>query len=252
MKVQNNHKNNIIKFLNGKAFYVVLSLCLVALGIAGWAGVEGMKQLENNGDGNTQSSVQNSDGHLPSPSKPIETGKNDTSSKTEERPENSSSKLESNDKQDTKPDNHEDQTTQTAAPIATYFVNPVLGEFIKGFSATELQFSMTMKDMRLHKGVDIAAEAGAPVIAAGEGIVTDVSRDPMMGTTVTVDHGNGITVKYCGLNAQPSVKKGDTVDSSKQLGTVDIIPCESVEQRHLHIEFYKDGMAVSPMDYIAQ
>ncbi len=252
MKVQNNQKKRIIKFLNGKAFYVVLCLCFVALGLAGWAGFEGMKRIENNGPDNTQSSVQNSTDRSPLPSEPIETGKNDTSSEKTDKLESVLQKPDSSSEQDDTSDQDREQSTQTAAPVATFFVNPVLGEVIKGFSATELQYSMTMKDMRLHKGVDIAADMGTPVIAAGEGIVADVCSDPMLGTVVTVDHGNGITVKYCGLNAQPSVKKGDTVDSSKQLGTVDVIPSESVEQRHLHLEFYKDGKAVSPMDYIAQ
>ena len=252
MKVQNNQKKRIIKFLNGKAFYVVLCLCFVALGLAGWAGFEGVKRIENNGSDNTQSSVQNSTDQSPSPSTPIDTGKNDTDLDKTDKAESVSSKPDVSTEQEDTDNQDQEQSTQTAAPIATFFVNPVLGEVIKGFSATELQYSMTMKDMRLHKGVDIAADTGTPVIAAGEGTVVDVCSDPMLGTVVTVDHGNGITVKYCGLNAQPSVKKGDTVDSSKQLGTVDVIPSESVEQRHLHLEFYKDGKAVSPMDYIAQ
>ena len=252
MKVENNRKKSVIKFLNGKAFYVVLCMCFVALGLAGWAGFEGMKQLES-GKNNSQISSQISDG-TKTESKPIDTAQKDTDTDADTDADLDQSKVESSyDSDDTESDNSDskqEQSTQTAAPVATYFVNPVLGEVIKGFSSTELQYSMTMKDMRLHKGVDIAADSGTPVIAAGEGVVTDVSKDAMLGTVVTIDHGNGIVVKYCGLNALPSVKKGDVVDSSKQLGTVDVIPCESVEQRHLHLEFYKDGVAVSPLDYI--
>ena len=247
MKVENNRKSKIIKFLNGKAFYVVLCLCFIALGMAGWAGFEGVKRLEN-GKGNTQSISQISDS-TQTESKTTDTVQNNTESKPLDKTEDVASKDDST-VSENKNSAEQEQSTQTAAPVATYFVNPVLGEIMKGFSITELQYSMTMKDMRLHKGVDIAADMGTPVIAAGEGIVTDVYKDAMLGTVVAIDHGNGITVKYCGLNALPSVKKGDVVDSSKQIGMVDVIPCESVEQRHLHLEFYKDGVAVSPTDYI--
>ena len=110
---------------------------------------------------------------------------------------------------------------------------------------------MTFEDMRLHKGIDIAAKAGTPVVAAGKGTVLEVSTDAMLGSYVLIDHGNGIKAKYCGLNAKPTVSVGDTVDSSTQLGTVDVIPAESVEERHLHIEVTKNDKYISPLDLLA-
>ena len=103
--------------------------------------------------------------------------------------------------------------------------------------------------MRLHKAIDISGKYGDPVIASGKGIVTDVYTDAMLGTVVEIDHGNGITAKYCGLNSEPSVKKGDTVDSSVQLGSLGDIPSESVEEVHLHLEFYKNGKSTDPLKF---
>lgn len=245
MKVQNNRKSRIIRFLNGKAFYVVICLCFVAVGVAAWSGVEGLRRLSEVDTGSNQSLSENTSSHyeflqvVP--------------------PESSSTDSASSNKEDTVTSSEvetavpsEPETEETAAPVATFFINPVLGSVIKDFSDSELQYSMTMRDMRLHKGVDIAADTGTPVIAAGEGIVTAVYTDAMYGAVVEIDHGNGITAKYCGLNAEPCVKVNDKVGTSTQLGAVDVIPCESVEQRHLHLEFYKDGKAVSPMNYISQ
>lgn len=243
MKVQNKSRSRVIKFLNGKAFYVVLCLCFLAIGVAAWSGVEGMRRLNKAENGQQESQASDAGSKyeflqtLPSESTPVHTDE----SKVDE-PENPS---ETETAVTSQP-----ETEETAAPVATYFINPVLGDIIKDFSDSELQYSMTMRDMRLHCGVDIAADAGTPVIAAGEGTVTSVYTDAMYGTVVEIDHGNGITAKYCGLNAEPCVKNGDRVDTSTQIGAVDVIPCESVEQRHLHLEFYKNGKAVSPLNYI--
>lgn len=249
MKFKNKSSSKVIRFLNGKAFYAVLCVCLIAVGVAAWSGIEGFKRLNESGgsESNSLTGQVESDGDILT-SRPSAVSKPEASG-NESTPQD--------DEADTPSDRDSELPTdseahQTAAPVAAYFVSPVLGEVIKGFSDTELQYSMTMHDMRLHKGLDIAADAGTPVVAAGEGVVKAIINDPMLGTVVEIDHGNGITVRYCGLNAKPSVSVGSTVDSSTRLGSVDVIPIESVEQRHLHLEFYKDGKAVSPSDYIAQ
>lgn len=242
MKVKNKSGSKIIKFLNGKGFYVVLCLCFLAVGVAAWSGVEGMRRMNNSDVSQSESQSGNTSKH--------EVAQNTPSSGTSE------SKQESEIKTPTKPSEtqiaspSQPETEETAASVATFFVNPVLGDIIKDFSDTELQYSLTMCDMRLHTGVDIAADAGTPVIASGEGTVIAVYTDAMYGNVVEIDHGNGITAKYCGLNGEPCVKVGEKVDTSTQLGAIDVIPCESVEQRHLHLEFYKNGKPVSPMNYI--
>ena len=243
MSNKNKSKSKIIKFLNGRTFYVVLCLCFVAIGIAAWSGVEGMRILNAEKGNNSTSSVNSgSSGDVLQVIPPISSvitpsfDENDQNDNTEPETEAINPT--------------ESETDEVIAPVATFIVNPVLGEVIKDFSDTELQYSMTMCDMRLHKAVDLKANEGTPVIASGSGIVTDVYTDVMLGSVVEIDHGNGIVAKYCGLNEEPFVKKGDTVDSSKQIGTVGVIPSESVEQRHLHLEFFKNGKAVSPMNYI--
>ena len=243
MSNKNKSKSKIIKFLNGRTFYVVLCLCFVAIGVAAWSGVEGMKILNAEKGNNSTSSVDlGSNNNVLQVIPPFSSVITPSDDETDENI-NTESQTEA-----VKPS--ESETEEVVAPVATFFVNPVLGEVIKDFSDTELQYSMTMCDMRLHKAVDLAANEGTPVIAAGNGVVTDVYTDVMLGSVVEIDHGNGIVVQYCGLNEEPFVKKGDMVDSSKQIGTVGVIPSESVEQRHLHLEFFKNGKAVSPMNYI--
>jgi len=240
--MSNNNKSKIIKFLNGKVFYIVLCICFLGVGVAAWAGIEGMKLA----DGENNYSLGSLTAEVPNV--------NDTSDNLESyvsKPEMTKPESQSRPTVESE-DSHTSEVEQTEpadGTVAAFFVRPVVGETLKDFSDTELQYSMTYGDMRLHKALDIAAAAGTPVIACGNGKVTDVYNDALWGTVVEIDHGNSITVRYCGLNGAPSVKKGDTVDSSTQIGAVDVIPCESVEPRHLHVEFYLDGKAVSPSKY---
>ena len=73
----------------------------------------------------------------------------------------------------------------------------------------------------------------------------------LVGSEFFVYHGNGITARYCGLNTEPAVKKGDKVDSSVQIGSLGDIPSESVEQVHLHLEFYQNGKSADPLKFFS-
>ncbi len=231
MKVKHNRNEKIIKFLNGKTFYVVLCLCFVAIGVAMWTGVETFKNISQSelpdysttAENNTQSILE----ILPKP---------DTTSKpsTQSKPQT---------------DIESKPAEETATTVANFFIRPLLGDIIKNFSDTELQYSNTFNDMRLHKGIDIAGDLNAPVMASGDGTVTDVYQDALYGWVVKIDHGNEIIAKYCGLASSPTVKKNDTVDSSKQIGVLGELPYESAEPTHLHIEFTQNGKSVDPLKF---
>ena len=250
LKQENNSRSRLIKFFNGKAFYVVLCICFVLIGVAAWSGMQMIKNKDRNP--NTTSSIGSGMINTTSSKPTASTNKSSSSSVDTSSVISSSRPSDALTEEGESPSENPEtsDSEQTAAPIAKFFINPVLGEIIKDFSDTELQYSLTMKDMRLHKGVDIAAPIGTPVIAAGEGSVKNVYEDMLLGWVVEVDHGNGIVVKYCGLQAQPTAKEGDAVNSSTRLGNVGTVPFESVEQSHLHLEFYSDGKAVSPMEFI--
>lgn len=241
MKVENKGKPKIIKFLNGRAFYVVLCLCFIAIGVAMWSGVEGLKNMSEtqNNSSNTTADIENVGEALPNTVKdPTESTSQDTSVDT-------SSASKPGSVQNSRP------AEEASANVATFFIRPMLGEIIKNYSDTELQYSMTYKDMRLHRGIDIAGKAGDPVTSCGVGTVSSVYADPLYGTVVEIDHGNGIIARYCGLSANPTVKKGDSVDSSDQIGALGDIPSESVEQYHLHLEFTENGKSTDPMKYFS-
>ena len=108
-----------------------------------------------------------------------------------------------------------------------------------------------MADWRVHNGIDLAAEAGSRVIAASSGTVEEVRNDDLYGTTVVIDHGNGLKSIYSNLAGTPAVAKGDTVSAGSVIGSVgDTAEAEIGEVAHLHFEMTKDGAEVDPADYL--
>ncbi|MCD8332069.1 MAG: M23 family metallopeptidase, partial [Oscillospiraceae bacterium] len=146
----------------------------------------------------------------------------------------------------------EDAQEQAGVDLETVeFLWPVSGEVIGAFSVEALAYNATMGDWRVHSGIDIAAELGTQVVAVAAGTVDRVVQDDMMGTTVVIDHGGGLTSTYCNLEKEPAVVVGDQVQAGDLLGTVgETALVESALSPHLHLEMALDGTAVDPLSYL--
>lgn len=220
-------ENRFVKFLNGRGFYLVLAACLVAIGGAAWTAWAGFSSPDVGELSETPSA--SAPESTETPSFEVQTEKPD------------------------QPYSSEDTSSEPVRPPSTtaiHFIYPLSGSEGKGFSGGELVWSETFKDMRTHDGLDIKSEAGAEVFACGNGRVAEIAFDDMLGMTVTVDHGNGVVAKYCGLAEEISVKKGDVVSAGVKLGNLGEIPAECEEGHHLHLEFYRNSVAVDPKSVI--
>jgi murein DD-endopeptidase MepM/ murein hydrolase activator NlpD len=136
--------------------------------------------------------------------------------------------------------------------VAKFFTYPVVGEIIKKFSSSELQYSVTYNDMRLHPGIDIKVGSGTAVKSAGDGVVLSVENDQNLGYTVKIDHGNGVTGVYAGLTKAVAVKKGDIVKSGSTIGAVGTVTNECLDAPHLHLEFLKDEKQIDPLSLLSE
>lgn len=139
------------------------------------------------------------------------------------------------------------------SPAALVFTWPLNGSIISDFSVEALAYDVTMGDWRTHSGLDIAAAVGTKVVAAAAGTVSSIYEDDLLGTTVVIDHGKGLTSIYSNLAEVPAVKSGDRVSTGTVIGSVgSTAAAESGLAPHLHFALFKDDRAVNPLDYLPE
>lgn len=143
-----------------------------------------------------------------------------------------------------------EETVQTAE-TEDGFTAPVSGEAVAAFSDSELTYNAALEDWRTHNGVDLAAEVGEEVYAALDGEVLSIESDPLLGTVITLNHGDGLMTLYGNLSEEVAVRQGDKVSAGQVIGTVgETAAGESNEGGWVHFAVKKDGVLVDPMEYL--
>ena len=138
------------------------------------------------------------------------------------------------------------ETETETEPAAPQYTLP-LGSFIaKDYSGDNVVYSNTMRDWRVHTGIDFGDNRGQSVLSIADGVVTDVREDILWGVVLTIDHGDGIVAKYCGLEKESTPQPGDSVERGVVIGKLGEIPIESKDGPHLHFEITRDGKPADP------
>jgi murein DD-endopeptidase MepM/ murein hydrolase activator NlpD len=127
---------------------------------------------------------------------------------------------------------------------ATPSIMPVRGWVTSHFGYREDPFSGRRA---FHKGMDIAAREGAPVLTPAEGVVTFAGPNGTYGNTVKVFHGYGISTLYAHLE-DVFVRVGQRVGRGESLATVGNTGRST--STHLHYEVQVHGVRVDPRRYI--
>lgn len=100
----------------------------------------------------------------------------------------------------------------------------------------------------LHKGIDIAAPVGTPIIAPADGVVIFSGAKVGFGNFIMIAHyGSGI-VSCFGHNAQNMVQAGQRVSRGEQISSVGMTG--QTTGPHLHYEVWVNGEAVNPRKFI--
>jgi murein DD-endopeptidase MepM/ murein hydrolase activator NlpD len=120
------------------------------------------------------------------------------------------------------------------------FVLPSKGPLSSRFG---LQRVLNGKPRSPHAGLDVAAPAGTPIHAPGDGIVIDTGDYYFCGKTVFIDHGYGLITLYCHLS-EIIAKPGDIVKQGDRIGLIGSTGRSTGP--HLHWTVYLNGVAVEP------
>ena len=94
-----------------------------------------------------------------------------------------------------------------------------------------------------HKGIDIAAPAGTPVLAPNDGLVALATHYPVQGGVVVLDHGQGVLSAFLHLKTV-SVKPGEDVPKGGLIGRIGSHGFSTGP--HVHWGVYVHGDAVDP------
>ena len=147
--------------------------------------------------------------------------------------------------------------TEATVPAATEkkalkTMSPVEGAPIFGYSMEALSYNQTTRDWRVHNGIDLAAEEGAPVMAAADGEVYTVYEDDALGHTVVIRHNDGYTTCYSSLSDQISVKPGDQVAMGHTIGyAADSAIVESTLGSHVHFSVTHYDEPMDPEEFLS-
>ena len=229
--------------LSGTGFYLLLAVCLITAAVSGWFLLFGRDEPvpeEEKPPAAVSAPVQNA--YIPEP---------------EPEPEEDASPVEASAPVEVEivpamPEVPVDDTP-VIAQEPRLVVEPLKGEVLMAFSVDQLVYSPTLADWRTHDGVDISAAPGSTVLAATSGTVASVEDDPMMGTTVTIDHEGGYTTVYANLQAKPTVLPGDLVTAGQIIGAVgSTAAAEAAQSPHLHFSVTQDGEAVDPSEFLGR
>jgi len=101
---------------------------------------------------------------------------------------------------------------------------------------------------RQHNGIDIAANTGTTVAAAGPGTVIAAGSTAGFGNRVIIDHGGGFVTLYAHLNVI-NTSSGQSVSAGNAIGTVGCTG--SCTGPHLHFETRVNGIAYDPRNYMS-
>lgn len=220
-----------INFIKKNVYYFVFIVCLAVLSVITIAlvvtsnsePVNGGNTIEkpdneNSGNGNNNSGDENQGGA----NKPSDEG-NDNAGEEEQKP----------------------------VVSVIVFDIPVNGTIIKDYIAAGVVYNQTLNLYSGHKAIDFAADEGTAVKAVYKGTVENIVTSKLEGTTLTIDHGNGLKTVYNSIEVDESIAIGTEVSKGDVIGSVSTNnKLEYLDGAHLHFEVLENGEKIDPYKYL--
>lgn len=127
---------------------------------------------------------------------------------------------------------------ETRRPFEGY-IWPARGTFTSGYGP---------RWGRMHRGIDIAAPVGTPIVAAADGeVITSGWNSGGYGNWVRIKHNDGSITLYA-HNSRLHVRRGQQVRQGQLIA--DMGSTGFSTGPHLHFEVHKSGRAVNPVAHL--
>ncbi len=132
------------------------------------------------------------------------------------------------------------------------FIIPVEnGSILKEYTDTTVVWNQTLGMYKGHMGIDFKGEENAKVLAAYDGEIKSITTAYLEGTTIVVDHGNGLESVYNSLEVDENLEVGDKVSQGDVLGIISTNNRQEYKDgAHLHFEVKENGKLISPNKYL--
>ncbi|MDO4535316.1 MAG: M23 family metallopeptidase [Clostridium perfringens] len=235
-------KLNVKSFLKGKAFYVILFVCLCVIGttavVTARKSITNNKQATNLKDNENTSIAQNEGSSVIEYDNAELVQKEDTQEVVIE---------------DTIDEDNED--IQTSTSPSEVFISPITN----GVVTRNYNISPRVNDEKtsatVYKGIDIESSIGSDVKSIAEGKVIDAGKgNSKEGYYVTIEHEDGFRSTYGNLEENLAVTIGDTVAQGTVLGqigsTIQNNPSDRVSEEYLLFHMEKSQEPINPTEYI--
>ena len=146
----------------------------------------------------------------------------------------------------------EESVPDKPASTQIVFTMPVENSTVtKEFTSSTVVYNQTLGVYTGHMGVDFSAEAGSNVVAVYDGKIESITTSYLQGTTIVINHGNGLKSLYNSLDALETLEEGQSVSKGEVIGYVsDNNRQEYKDGPHLHFEVTKDGKWIDPDEYL--
>lgn len=100
---------------------------------------------------------------------------------------------------------------------------------------------------RIHRGIDIQAPTGSPVVAAWSGKVFFAGWNSLGGWAVMLRHTNGYVTYYAHLEKNPKLSPGQSIVAGQRIGSVGQSGNAKGTVPHLHFEIIEGKKALDPL-----
>ena len=137
--------------------------------------------------------------------------------------------------------------------VRAFFVNPGMALPLDNFRLTSpfgMRVSPISGKWRFHKGIDMAASVGTPVMACKAGVVQYIgTNDYTYGNYIILKHEDGMTSLYAHLSyIYENIKVGTPVSRRQAIGKVGQTGLATGP--HLHFEIKVNGENEDPQQYL--